>query len=763
MEHTDKNQSETSRDVSRPSSKTIAMGLPEILHNVFSFLDQYTLENCLQVSRFWYTHGRTLAWRTSSIDLYLFLRLAYDIPAEETDKDKKDQNDEEEDKDKEKLQDFIENCQHIRSFTLTALSTSECRPITYALSGTLHPRVAGLRNLNHFAVKLEEVPLDISQVYRLAGVILSQNPGIQEIEWKQYWGFHDTDLKDLVLKRVVGGKLRKLTIDTHFGETSMHFLDYLFDANKERQKGLEQERGLQEGPKRSTQCALMDEAIQDGIENKENNGSGIDHSFGLEELVLRDQDQDQYQMLRVHWIWPHKSNELPIRSLSIVNFVPLILVSFVEEDEEDDGQDFGIGNTIMPLLSRCPDLEKLCVSFDRHPVLPDNSSIGFLDNLAGNYTYSRESYPKNVGKEYQGFVGDMYEYCPKLREIEFGMCYQFTTDHWIHMMEEYGPQLESLSIWGSITEFNSKAFMTLIGPPVNYLSRDTLHALTRLNINGMEHLHECAYMALFLLPHLKELRARDVPLDARPLTEEDWICQGLEVLEIFVTIPKRARWQWDNWHGWTNGFERDRSDFGTEQENASNKHEDEGEDETLETLKRRVKYLITEGPRKKARQDSTEYINTQVKVCKALGRLTQLKELRIEGQRHFEFGKRDWGCLELTLETGLEHLAPLRHSLERLIVSGLHEAIGRKEVEWIACNWVHHNNRPWLEHHASQQSIGQSEGSGAAGERSDDDVSFGLRSNFKALIGISGKVEGAMSNIKWLREQCPTLSVIEVE
>jgi hypothetical protein len=336
------------------------------------------------------------------------------------------------------------------------------------------------------------------------------------------------------------------------------------------------------------------------------------------------------------------------------------------------------------------------------------------------------------------------------------------------MMEVYGPQLESLSIWGNVSRFNSKAFMTLIGPPANHLSSDRLHALTRLNINGMEHLHECAWTALHLLPNLKEFRARDVPLDAKSLIEEDWICHGLEVLEICVVIPRRTWWQWSDAHGWTKGDEHHGRDMTVGQKDGSKDEDMDGgednQDETVKALKRRAKSLASERQRKRTREDLTEYIDTQFKVCKALGRLTQLKELRIEGRRHFEFARRDWGCLELTLETGLDHLAPLQHNLERLIVSGLDEGLsGRKEVEWIARNWVHHSNSRWLEqHHASQQSMEEAEGNRAAGVRSDDDVSFGLRSKFKALIGISGRGEDAMCNIKWLRQECPTLSVIEV-
>ncbi|KAK3827938.1 MAG: hypothetical protein J3Q66DRAFT_6419 [Benniella sp.] len=767
MEHTDKNQSEISRNVSRPSSKTIAMGLPEILHNVFSFLDQHTLMVCLQISRFWYNHGRTLAWRTLSISVSLFVRIACDIQLV-VDNDKA--KGKEKDKYDDRLQDFIENCHHIRSLTLTAPQSS--RSTGHRLPDTLLPRIAGLKNLDHFIVKLKELPCSSTAIYELAGAILSQNPEIQEIEWQQAEWFNNDTFTNLMLKRVVGRKLKKITIDTYFRESRMLFLQYLVDANKERQKRLEQEQKQLEGAKMTTLGALMDESIKDEMENKnESSSSDGDPGFELEELILRDYGQRSKAL----WGWLYQSegssDDLPIRSLSFVNFEPLTRDGLFPDDDriDSDDEDNGIGNSILPLLDRCPDLEKLCVSFDRHPVLPDNSSRTFLDNLAKNDHYSRKPSTNRVGEEDEDFVECMHDWCPKLREIEFGMFYQLTSDHWIEMMEKYRPQLESLSIWGNVIAFDSKAFMTLIGPPANYLSSNRLHALTRLNINGMEHLYECAWTALHLLPNLKEFRARDVPLDAKLLIEEDWICHGLEILEIFVMIPRRLWWQWSDEYGWMKGDEDYGRDMRVGQEDESEDEDMDGsednQDETAKGLKRRAKSLASERQRKRAREYLIEYIDTQVKVCKALGRLTQLRELRVEGERDFEFGKRDWSCLKLTLETGLEHLAPLRHNLERLIVSGLDESIGRKEVEWIARNWVHHSNSHWLEqHHSSSQSTERHGGSNTARWLSgDDDVSFGLRSKFKALIGISGWSRDAISNIKWLREQCPTLSVIEVE
>ena len=740
MEHTDKDQSEISRNISLPCSTTIAMGLPEILYHVFSFLDQRTLIPCLQVSRFWYTHGRPLAWQAFSIDIEFFSRLAYDIHVGTI---------------KGKLRGFIENCHYIRSLTLTI--PESYRSTEPEFPGTFHPRVAGLKNLKHFAVKSEQTLWESTEYYRLAGEILSQNPGIQEIVWQQPEDtFRNDNFTNRILKRVVGGKLKKLTIDGFFRMSEMRFLEYLIDANKERQ-----EQKQQEGPTITTQGALMGDSVKNETESKNDNRSGTGHGFGLEELILR---HSYHSTANWEWLYSYP-DDLSIRTLKLVNYEPIDRDLFPGDGDEGDD----LGHSILPILSKCPDLEKLSVSFDRHPVLPDNSSRRFLSNLAQGPHYANNPYGYKAENGHKGYVGKMYEYCPKLRDIEFGICYQLTSDHWIEIMKKYGPQLESLSIWGNLTAFNSEAFTALVGPPILNVTRDGFHTLTRLNINGMEHLHDCAWTALHLLPNLREFRARDVPLDAKSLMEKDWICQGLEVLEICVAIPRRTQWRWSDTHGvWTKGHEHCGSDMKARWQDEGKHHKVECEDnrdETEKSLKRPAKSLAPERPRKKAREEAREYIDTQVEVCVALGLLTQLRELRIEGQRQFEFCKHEWGCLELTLETGLEHLAPLRRNLERLIVSGLDEGLcGKKEVEWIARNWVHHSNKRWFgQHHASSKSMGGPKGNRMAGVRSDGDVSFDPRSKFEELIGISEKAEGARSNIKWLQEQCPTLSIVKAK
>ncbi|KAF9349880.1 hypothetical protein BGX34_001551, partial [Mortierella sp. NVP85] len=167
----------------------------------------------------------------------------------------------------------------------------------------------------------------------------------------------------------------------------------------------------------------------------------------------------------------------------------------------------------------------------------------------------------------------------------------------------------------------------------------------------------------------------------------------------------------------------------------------------------------------------------QIKVCKMIGQLTQLRELRLEGDRDYHFNNRYWHCLELTLETGLDYLAPLQENLEKLIVNNLGEGLhaGRKEMEWIARNWVHYNNPQWKEKRAPKASQPQVPSQGkdepekgrstGTGSKDDSDL-FVPSPKFKALIGLmssvhSSNLKKADANIEWLRVNCPTVSLSE--
>jgi hypothetical protein len=439
---------------------------------------------------------------------------------------------------------------------------------------------------------------------------------------------------------------------------------------------------------------------------------------------------------------------------------------------------------------------------------------------------SHDPMDEDIILERQHFVEDMFESCPNLREIELGMFYNLTHNHWNQMMQTYGPQLESLSIWGNVLAFSCDAFIPLIGLPMSHPARDQPHRLTRLNINGMQHLNDCAWMALYHLPLLKEFRARDVPLDARNLIKEGgWACKGLEVLEIFILVPSRSSppgwsWRWSNLdRSWLSHdpSDQDDADIASFNDGRSNKkrrdsrendNDDDGEggyDEKISSKRRRgeeeeglsrkkskegrkkhknERHMDNDGGVRRHRRDRKmsprEYSqHVQTMVCEAFGRLSQLRVLRIEGEREYRLDDQEWDCLELTLETGLDRLVPLQHSLEKLMVSTLQDGLsGRKEVEWIARNWVHHQDLLWQEQHAHllPESSPTSAPSDRAGQPissfakggSNGGITLDPAPKFKDLIGVSTRcthhtVVQANLNIAWLQEQCPTLNIVTID
>ncbi|KAI1308944.1 hypothetical protein EDD11_004153 [Mortierella claussenii] len=170
-----------------------------------------------------------------------------------------------------------------------------------------------------------------------------------------------------------------------------------------------------------------------------------------------------------------------------------------------------------------------------------------------------------------------------------------------------------------------------------------------------------------------------------------------------------------------------------------------------------------------------EYHNhLQIQVCGQLGRLTKLRRLRLEGDIERDMDHRKYGCLELTLETGLDRLWPLQQNLETLIVNELEEklAVRPHEADWIARNWIHHNNPRWLQAHPPKWfSMPISDSTSSVAPRNEENVSsssdhFLPCPKFKELLGVStrGADRSALScnrNMAWLKEQCPLLDVVE--
>ncbi|KAG0220946.1 hypothetical protein BGX31_010347 [Mortierella sp. GBA43] len=794
---------------------------------------------------------------------------------------------------------FLKNCRHIQSLTLS--DTTSLRNLSTLSSSPQLTCQGGLKNLVHLAVQLSPFPrarfylsgtVNELKFYRMVGAVLSQNPGVQELEWKAGKTVMEQEFIDLILKRVTGN-LKKLTISGGVGLHKLGILAYLIQTNQKRLRQIRKQQlqltAIHDQESYWKSYMNHTEEEEEEEEDADDNNNDLGGCSALEELALHNGSLYHYRSAHegLQLTWLHEfPGVLPIRALTFLDYDTDRFYRDADDDEDDDDDDIPINTSnqspngsLLAILSKCPNLERLCFNFDisrsaRSSFYSDSddedgekSSRSFLDTLSSHPHHSDSpSSPRRI-PEREDFVDQMYKSCPNLREIEFGMGYQFTTKHWTQMMQKYGQQLESLSIWGNVLQFDSTAFMAMVGPPTPMPARPTLtppltpllaplpgkplvrpHCLTRLNINGMRHLDDCAWIVFRQMPSLKEFKARDVPLDAMDLIVKDgWVCKGLEILEIMVLIPKHSYYRAgqmmdmdidnDNWSDDDDDLS-DKDDKDTEIDRESNDDsdmfesddssddDDDDDDDSsvrMAAIKRRRRPMQPLARKKAKTNDSaakptqekedgtttTTTTNTaktrrgrgskplkfseciQVRVCEMIGDLTRLRELRLEGKRKYTAHKREWGCLELTLETGLNRLGRLEN-LEKLNVSMLQEKLrGRREMEWIARNWVHRHNRQWLRLNPSTSSLmllgllpSFSSSSPSSSSLSSSspwpslpsssgraDIGHGRANEyyypepkFKELIGISTRDnsqenDAACFNIVWLRERCPGLDV----
>ncbi|KAG0227120.1 hypothetical protein BGX31_007082 [Mortierella sp. GBA43] len=822
MTHPDKNQNEITRATARPTSMAIAMSLPEILSNILSFVDHRSLAACLQVSL---SRPRQPDGNDKKND-------NANLNAETSDHVNNSNNN------SFNVQDFLDNCHRIQSFTISDPDTDildvalERMRSSLDSKGPISLEAPGLTNLEHFAIispVIEALSINfenMQKVYEVAGSILSQNPGVRKLVLSTFTDWDQEESVIALLKRA-SRHLKRLTVLGSFASKEPRFLEYLIEANERRLvREQRDQRQKQLLASQDRESSTDGQALDD--ENKEDGGpiagdDSFDGACELEELMLVDLAESNFNGFfhpEICFEWLHYvPGTLPIRTLIMVDLKICASVSADDEPfDQYDSDSWSQGSqgsqehdddSLLAILSKCPDLQKLEVTYRRGCHLVETAPHPFRDGLETSPFYVESDDFHEVKMERERFVTLMHRYCPKIREIEFGMAYRFTPQHWVDMMRKYGPQLESLSVWGNVRSFCYEAFLTLIGPPASHPSRKSPHCLTRLNINGLEHLHHCAWMALKHLPNLKEFRARDVALDARELVMEDgWACKGLEVLEIFIAVPKNTQWAWSEF---TARWERDAVlhnktstiDKASNSLNMAKDNDSRDQCRGRKSIKRQRDELITEGPVKRAKQrkedteeagkvagrrgetdtnkktrsshegglDASELSRRKIniEVCTILGSLTKLRRLRIEGQANIELAHKVWGCLDLTVDTGLDCLAPLRENLETLNVAMLatEGLTGRREVEWIARNWVHYNNHHWLEEHSSKKVLRSSQRLGKdRPARSEGDIArFVPSPRFKELIGLNipwetKKKNEALSNIEWLQEQCPTLIVL---
>ncbi|KAF9344588.1 hypothetical protein BGX34_005498, partial [Mortierella sp. NVP85] len=641
---------------------------------------------------------------------------------------------------------FFESCHCIRSLVLTPFKGPAIRYRATPLpKDPLHIHIPGLKNLYHLELRWSGFqPMGhlypTLSLYRLMGTIISQNPEIRELEWGTGNNVLASEFIDLVLKRT-SKNLKKLSIIGDVGMQEFGVLAYLIEAYENRKQRMEQKKRTQKEDNQSQDVHALEAPLD------ANDDEGCSQ---LEELVLQDANlsrrYNERSGLNLTWLLQFPGT-LPIRSLSLVDY---------ETDRYSTHPNEQPNGSLMAILSKCPHLVELHVTFT---VRCEARTHNFLLDLRSNPHFTVPLPGQGPVTERNDFVQRMRQSCPNLCDIELGLFYQLKPTHWNPLMAEF--------------------------------------------------------------------RARSVTLNAKALIRpEGWACKGLKVLEISIGIPKEpimvpTAWHWclrrrlwvmgqtsccdNHWKEYDWSDEWNKASSAIASEHASKRKFD------------LVTSRMPDGPQKRSRNDFYKRIQgmmpkseitittaattttssssfssssttattvtvpfcqgLQILVCEALGRLTQLRELTLEGPMSRNPKGFEYSCLELTLETGLDRLAPLQENLEKLTVWQLRERLaGKKEVEWIARHWVHHNNPHWLEQHLTMDSEGIKETSTtsttstntcpppsplASPDHHNDLPIPGPK--FKELIGISednsqGKnVEDMRENIDWLEKQCPKL------
>ncbi|KAG0315745.1 hypothetical protein BGZ99_007275 [Dissophora globulifera] len=468
---------------------------------------------------------------------------------------------------------------------------------------------------------------------------------------------------------------------------------------------------------------------------------------------------------------------LYLTSLTILNFhTGCRIRSF--GIEPSNWQDYQSIDPLLAILRLCPCLTHLRVSYDITPA-SQPGPVGFSRMVQTLYPGHHTDTWGHVSDD---FVLTFKELTPRLKNLDFGMRPHFHHRAWDRLMLRCGWRLETLSVWSALG-FDAYALNLLVGHPQGHPHRlEFPHQLTRLDINGLDATAKSAWLVFQQIPSLKDFSARDVPLDASRLVGYDWVCTGLQSLAIYVAVPKEPAKEGKTWTWIEKNLEWEET---CEIPLAVASVNGQGQQKMQAVKQDQIKPAQQQQQQQQRRHDYSTRL--QIQVCEQLGRLTDLRKLILEGGGARVDGgdgvmPAGYESMKLTLETGLDRLAPLKRRLETLIVYQLEEQLcGRKEMEWIARYWVHHNNPHWLQTHtpgAQQHMTSRSRSTLITDEcNSSPAASYIVPApTFEALLGISvkntntgervpetravRKAEAArISSLKWFREECPTVLV----
>ncbi|KAG0207474.1 hypothetical protein BGX28_001298 [Mortierella sp. GBA30] len=516
--------------------------ITEILLNILHFLDQRSLLECSRVSSLWRSCSLPILWRTFAIPsrrLASYFKDPQELLSEPSlalsaSTLRPPSGD---------LVEFTKNCHRI-----TSLSIGDDSPEHLDYGSKPHYWSQEFASTYHFLQQISERQAQYFQHPGLANLVYLDMRYIGGSP--KYSGAQDA-FYDVMFRLISNNRqLRQLQF-TDVGDASMRPLFTRLQINSippliqslsvksdiwhefgDIFQVLATERDL------TTSLDYVDQG-------REGKSVGLDELF-LQNLSLRhSRDIDSWRPGRISAFPGH----LPIRSLSLLDFNIIRGETYIDEGSElqvSDPED----DVILEILRKCPLLERLRITYDLSAISKSTRepfSHRVLQLLSGV-----EEYDTWIPAQ-DDFVDLMLTACPRLKAIDLGGNISITSEQWEQMMSVYGPQLQSLRVWG-VENFTSKALMQLLGPPFPSLMqgspRGVFAGLTDLDISWVADMDSCIWTVFRHVPTLKHFKALEVPADATELTRCSWVCTELETLAIQVLVPRQywppeGTWIWD--------------------------------------------------------------------------------------------------------------------------------------------------------------------------------------------------------------------------
>ncbi|KAG0091499.1 hypothetical protein BGZ92_000531 [Podila epicladia] len=695
--------------------------IPEILSLVLHFTDRQTLVDCAKVSRLWRSCALPVQWQVYKVDVTTLFNPA--------------------------LNQGHENTAHlIRALQIPFMNPQGLD--TPAKSLPAHP----MRNLTHLTINVDPIT----------------DPQFSDPSSGFYW--NPRLFVDFIL---MNQGLCELQLSI---EDLSNILNYLGDNN-------------------TTPSSPPDTALI-------SSGSDVAKT-ALDELIVQVPKFESTLHILADPKLCTPDNTVRIRALSLLNFDQRNYQEITGDEQENTEAD-----VLLPFLRRFPDLERLSLAVEIDEGSSKTLPIEYTKPVAAileeiEYTYSdAESAPlpaENLGEA-------LFKCCPKLTSLAFGPHTLLTPDQVTSLSKAYAAQLQSYIMWGMLLGSESLVYMLtvqclykspLVELDISGCGRQlgeaawvvfrTLPNLRHFRALGVP-LHAqqlvgydwvCTKLETLAIAVLVPRRMASLA-EALEMIEYDGSAAygALQELGISRVVPsekevcvdERARGRKrkkgkskegkkgkekkkkHNEHKEKSkkGKRKHDSDDEEEYEDDSDISSIRGQEPSYETSLNNDQETgsSTEHPCDRLKRHHTDFCaEIQVMVCEQLGRLSRLRVLTLEGDEevYSSLERIDWTCLSLTLDTGLDRLAPLQSSLETLSVYNLADKIchGREEVEWIARNWVH------------CQDVEEVSDAGHKILRPS--------SPFKNLLGVSvqGNTSTAMIhlNIAWLKDECPKLTI----